>query len=148
VLFARDRELNLVWMFFYFSKLLSFALSPLTWVFALLLAAWASGREPARRAKLLAAAVILLYCCSNSFIVDECFRAWEPVTEDHDLLNTRYDGAIILGGLGDIDLRLKKINFSTAADRLFQMLPLYQNGRVKKIIFTGGSGSIEFPEKR
>jgi len=94
------------------------------------------------------AALVVLYLCCNSFLVDECFRAWEPVTPDYDLMSTRYQGAIVLGGIGDIDLRLQKINFSTSGDRLFQTLPLYYKGRIQKIIFTGGSGSIEFPEKR
>ncbi len=101
-----------------------------------------------RAKKLRIAAVLVLYLFSNSFLVDELYRAWEPVTPDYDLMNTKYEGAIILGGIGDIDLRLKKINFSYGADRLFQPLALYHQGRVKRLIFTGGSGSIEFPEKR
>ena len=35
-----------------------------------------------------------------------------------------------------------------SGDRLFQTIRLYKMGRIDKIIFTGGSGSIEFPEKR
>lgn len=101
-----------------------------------------------RAKKLRIASVLVLYLFSNSFLVDELYRAWEPVTPDYDLMKTKYDGAIILGGIGDIDLRLKKINFSYGADRLLQPLALYHKGRVKRLIFTGGSGSIEFPEKR
>ena len=123
-------------MFFYASKLLGFVLSPLVWVVALLLAA-VMVKEQARARKLALAALLVLYLFSNPFFVDECFRMWEPVTEDHDLQKTSYDGAIILGGLGDIDLRLKKINFGLGADRLFQMLPFYHEKRLKKIIFTG-----------
>ena len=134
-------------MFFYLSKLLSVVLSPLLWGMALLAAALATDRER-RRKKLLWAAVIVLYLTSNSFLVDECFRHWEPVTRDHDTAATQYAGAVVLGGLGDIDLRLKKINFGMSGDRLFQTLPLYYTGKIKLLIFTGGSGSIEFPEKR
>jgi uncharacterized SAM-binding protein YcdF (DUF218 family) len=63
-------------------------------------------------------------------------------------MTTKYDGAIILGGIGDIDMRLQKINFGWSGDRLFQMLPYYHNKRIKTIVFTGGSGRIEFPEKK
>jgi uncharacterized SAM-binding protein YcdF (DUF218 family) len=80
--------------------------------------------------------------------VDECFRHWEPVTPDYDLMKTKYEGAIILGGIGSIDQRLQKINFGWGADRLFQLLPYYHQGRIKKIIFTGGSGSVEFPKDK
>ncbi|WP_317899277.1 YdcF family protein [Aurantibacillus circumpalustris] len=116
------------------------------WVFILLAYSFKTKKE-GRAKKLRIIAVVVLYVCSNAFIIDECFRAWEPVTPDLDLMNTKYEGAIVLGGIGDIDLRLKKINFGHSGDRLFQTLPLYYKGRIKKIIFTGGSGSIEFPEK-
>ena len=134
-------------MFFYISKILEFLLSPLVWTFGLLLCSLViSDERSARRIRIFS--IILLYLCCNSFIVDECFRRWEPVTKDHDLLADQYEGAIILGGVGEIDLRLQKISFGRSGDRLFQALPLYYNGKVKRLIFTGGSGSIEFPEKR
>ena len=80
--------------------------------------------------------------------MDEFYRWWEPVTEDHDLLQTKYDGAIVLGGIGSIDERLQKINFGESVDRLLQMLPYYHNGRIKRILFTSGSGSVEFPHHK
>jgi uncharacterized SAM-binding protein YcdF (DUF218 family) len=134
-------------MFFYFSKILAFIISPLVWFFALMIYSFFTKIE-GRARKLRITAVVLLYVCSNAFLVDECFRAWEPVTPDHDLTTTKYEAAIVLGGIGDIDLRLKKINFGPSSDRLFQTLALYHQGRIKKIIFTGGSGSIEFPDKK
>ncbi len=134
-------------MFFYLSKLLAFLLSPTVWVIALLTYSLFTKVE-GRARKLRISALILLYLCSNAFLVDECFRAWEPVTEDYDLGKQKYEGAIVLGGIGNVDLRLEKINFSYSGDRLFQMLPYYHQGRIKKLIFTGGSGSIEFPDKR
>lgn len=117
------------------------------WIFLLLVGSFLTKIET-RAKKIRIAALVILYICSNSFIVDECFRQWEPVTRDYDLMAAKYDGAIVLGGIGQIDMRLEKINFGTSGDRLFQVLPYYFNGRIKKIIFTGGSGSIEFPEKK
>ncbi|MCW3075518.1 MAG: hypothetical protein JWO32_127 [Bacteroidetes bacterium] len=116
------------------------------WIFILLICSFITKIE-GRAKKLRFSAILILYLCSNSFIVDECFRQWEPVTPDYDLQTTKYEGAIVLGGIGQIDTRLQKINFGWSSDRLFQILPYYYNGRIKKIIFTGGSGSIEFPEK-
>lgn len=134
-------------MFFYLSKLIAFLFSPLVWVAALLIWSMITKIDRrARRLRIIALAVLLV--CSNSFVVDECFRAWEPVTPDYDTMSTKYDGAIVLGGIGSVDLRQEKINFGWSGDRLFQVLPLYKSGRIGKIIFTGGSGSIEFPEKR
>lgn len=134
-------------MFFYLSKLIAFLISPLVWVFILLLYSFFTKIEKrARRLRITAVAVLFL--CSNPFLVDECFRMWEPVTPDLDLMTTTYDGAIVLGGIGDVDMRLQKLNFGWSGDRLFQTLQLYHKGRIRRIIFTGGSGSIEFPEKR
>ncbi|MCC6370329.1 MAG: YdcF family protein [Bacteroidia bacterium] len=134
-------------MFFFLSKLIGFVFSPIVWIVALLLYSFKTKIETRAR-KLRITALSALYLCCNSFFVDECFRLWEPVTPDYDLMTTKYQGAIVLGGIGDIDLRLEKINFGYSGDRLFQTLPLYHKGRIQKIIFTGGSGSIEFPEKK
>ncbi len=134
-------------MFFYLSKLLSFLISPLVWVFGLLVYSFIT-KEEKRAKKLRITCLIVLYLTSNSFLVDECFRAWEPTTEDYEANIKIYEGAIILGGIGDIDLRMQKINFGISGDRLFQTLPLYYSGKINKLIFTGGSGSIEFPEKK
>jgi len=119
----------------------------MVWIVAMLLFSLFLKNEK-RAKKLRVAAVLMLLICSNSFLVDECFRKWEPVTPDHDLMDTKYEGAIVLGGIGEVDLRLKKISFGWGGDRLFQTLALYHKGRIKKIIFTGGSGSIEFPDKK
>ncbi|MBL7917575.1 MAG: YdcF family protein [Bacteroidia bacterium] len=132
-------------MFFYLSKLLAFLLSPLVWIVGLLVYSFFT-KIDSRAKKLRLTSLILLYLCTNSFLVDECFRAYETVTPDYDLMNTHYKGAIVLGGISEIDLRLQKVNFKYSGDRLFQALRLYKLNRVDKIIFTGGSGSIEFPE--
>lgn len=134
-------------MFFIISKLLGFILSPLVWVFALLIYSFFTKIE-IRAKKLRIASLIIIFITGNSFLVDELFRAYETTTIDHDLTQTHYGGAIVLGGIGDIDLRQNKIDFKMSGDRLFQTLRLYKLGRIDKIIFTGGSGSIEFPEKR
>ncbi len=134
-------------MFFYLSKLLTFLFSPVVWVVALLLYSFFSKTEKrAKKSRIIG--LVILYLCTNSFLVDELFRAYETVTPDYDFMDTRYKAAVVLGGIGEVDVRLKKINFKTSADRLFQTLRLYKLKRIEKIIFTGGSGSIEFPEKK
>lgn len=134
-------------MFFIISKLLGFLISPIIWVFALLIYSFFTKIE-SRAKKLRISAIVIIFLTGNSFIVDELFRAYETTTIDHDLAKTHYSGAIVLGGIGDVDLRQKKIDFKMSSDRLFQTIRLYKMGRIDKIIFTGGSGSIEFPEKR
>lgn len=134
-------------MFFFLSKVLTFLLNPLVWFFALMLWFYKSKNER-RRKKVFISALVILYLCTNSFVVDELARAWEPVTPDYYLSNEQYDVAIVLGGIGRIDERQKRFDFTYSGDRLFQTLELYHRDRVKKIMFTGGSGSIRYPEHK
>lgn len=134
-------------MFFFLSKVLTFLLNPLVWFFALMVGAYFSKNEK-RRKKVFIGGLILLYLCTNSFLIDELARAWEPETPDYYISNEKYDVAIILGGIGRIDERQKRFDFTYSGDRLFQTLELYHRGRVGKILFTGGSGSLRFPEHK
>jgi uncharacterized SAM-binding protein YcdF (DUF218 family) len=133
-------------MFFYISKILGFMISPMVWVFALLIWSFITKIE-SKAKKLRIIALTFLYICSNSFIVDELFRWYEPAPPDFDYTK-KYTGAIVLGGIGSIDMRLQKIDFRHSVDRLLQPLPLVYTNNIEKIIFTGGSGSIESPEKK
>src|SRR4051812_33547020 len=83
-------------MFFYLSKLLAFIISPIVWIFGLLLYSFFTKNEK-RAKRLRISAILILYICSNPFLVDEAFRAWEPVTPDWDLMDTKYEAAIVLG---------------------------------------------------
>lgn len=133
-------------MFFIFSKILAFLISPLTWVFALFLAAFFI-KDKLRQKKLCISAIVLLYIFSNPFLVDEAMRHWEVTTPD--LKSTqKYEYAIVLGGMSWYDARQDKPQFLRSADRLFQVLPLVGSKQIKKIIITSGSGSISHPEEK
>ena len=133
-------------MFFIFSKILAFLISPLIWVFALFLLAL-FGKDKTRKKKLYIASAIILYVFSNSFLVDEAMRAWEVTTPDLKPTQ-KYEYAILLGGMIRYDARQARPQFLRSADRLFQVLPLLGNKQVKKVIITGGSGSINHPEEK
>lgn len=134
-------------MFFFLSKVLTFLISPLVWFFALMIWSYKT-KDESKRKKLFFSALALLYLCTNSFLMDEVARAWEPVTPDYYMTNEKYDVAIVLGGIGRIDERQKRFDFGYSGDRLFQTLELYHRGRVKQILFSGGSGSIRYPEHK
>jgi uncharacterized SAM-binding protein YcdF (DUF218 family) len=127
-------------MFFIVSKILYFIISPIVWVFSLLLLAIFKKRF---RNKMLLIATCLLYLFSNSFLLEEVNRWWEiPATRYQDL--KQYDAGIVLGGMLDYDMDYHRIQFQRSADRLFQAIELYKRGDIKKIFYVGGSGSIEF----
>lgn len=70
---------------------------------------------------------------------------WEmPFTRYEDLKT--YDAGIVMGGIVTYNDEHNRIQFLRGADRLFQAIDLYKMGKIKKIIFTGGSGFILYPE--
>ena len=134
-------------MFFILSKILAFIIAPYTWLFLGLLyilkKVW---HTPFK--KWVLALTIFMYVVSNSFLIDEVVRAWEYCDDDIYLKDTKYDVAIILGGMGRVDERQNRFDFGFSGDRLFQTLELYHQKRVNKLLITGGSGSISHPEHR
>lgn len=134
-------------MFFVLSKILQFVISPIVWVFCLLI--WALlTKNPKRRRNLLLTSVLLLYLFSNSFLLDEVMRVWEMpqlISDGYRIENNNktYDYAIVLGGVTTYyDKKNEQIGFNRSVDRLMQAVKLYKKGKVKKIIFTGGDGSV------
>jgi len=132
-------------MFFLLSKILAFIIVPYTWVFIgfiyVLKKVW---HTPFK--KMVLGLAIFTYVISNSFLTDEIIRTWEYCDDDIYLKNTKYDLAIVLGGMGRIDERQNRFDFTNSGDRLFQTLELYCKKRVHKLLITGGSGSINNPK--
>ncbi|MGZ4118140.1 MAG: YdcF family protein, partial [Bacteroidia bacterium] len=127
-------------MFFIFSKLLSFIITPIIWIIILFVISIYSKKER-RRKRSFAWALGLLLFFSNSFIFDECIRMWEIPATKYENLKV-YDAGIVLGGMAAYDQSFQRAQFYRGADRLIQAVELYRKGIIKKIIFTGGSGSI------
>jgi uncharacterized SAM-binding protein YcdF (DUF218 family) len=129
-------------MFFILSKVLNFLLMPLTWVVVALLYC-VLGKNPKRQRKVLITTLVGLYILCNSFLANEVMHAWEVPAVAEDKLET-YDAGIVLSGMLTYDMTLKKYQFSRGSDRLLQALILYKKKKIKKIVFTGGSGSITY----
>ncbi len=134
-------------MFFFLSKILAFIIAPYTWLFFgliyLLKKVW---NTPFK--KWVLGLTVFMYVISNSFLIDEVVRAWEYCDDDIYLKDTKYDIAIVLGGMGRIDERQQRFDFGFSGDRLFQTLELYHQKRVGKLLISGGSGSISNPNHR
>ncbi len=127
-------------MFFILSKILFFLIKPYFWFFGLLIFSFFI-KNKKRRKRLRIGVLIGIYIFSNSFFFDECMRAWEIKALPEKCVNN-YDYAIVLGGMMTYDPELQRINFNSGIDRLLQTIDLYKKEKVKKIIITGGSGSI------
>lgn len=85
---------------------------------------------------------VFTYLLSNSFITEEVIRKWEtPVTPVKQIQYT-FDVGIVLGGFSSFDTTINRLQFHRSGDRMWQALYLYKTGKVKKLLITGGSGSL------
>lgn len=114
---------------------------PLTWILFLLLLAVFTKREKRRRLLLIASTILLLFF-TNPFLVNEAWLLWEqPPTPLKNLKS--YDAAIILTGItNQAKTPHDRIYTARGADRALHPLQLYKQGKIKKIIISGGSGSL------
>lgn len=133
-------------MFFIASKVLSFICQPIVWVFVLALMALFH-RQAKKRRRYLIASIFILYVFSNQVIFHEFSTAWGMDEVPKSQLKEKYAVAIVLGGLVSINPKREQIEFQSNADRILQVLPLYEEGRVDKILLSGGSGRLIAKEK-
>ncbi|MFC1733882.1 YdcF family protein [candidate division KSB1 bacterium] len=133
-------------MFFFISKVLSFLISPITWIIVLMIIA-VFQKSKKRLKRLILISIIICYFFSNSFIATECIRLWEVPVSKEEQLDTHYEIGIVLGG-GMItnDKDNNRLAFRINVDRMLQAVDLYYKGIVKKILISGGAGSLIYPE--
>jgi uncharacterized SAM-binding protein YcdF (DUF218 family) len=134
-------------MFFILSKILSFLFTPIIWIVGLLLFSLFS-KNAQRKKRSLVTAVILLILLSNAFLFDECMRLWEVPAARYSELKPQYEAGIILSGVLSYDHSFDRLQFNRRNDRLMQAIELYKTGRIKKLFFTGGSGSLVHRDKK
>lgn len=129
-------------MYFLISKIISFFLKPVIWIFLCLLCSFFSKDKKIVR-KYSIFSLLILFVFTQPLIFRYLGATWEyPPTSMHNLPN--YDYAIVLGGIQDfaiskVDDRLLSPNTS---GRLTTTVELYHLGKIKKIIITGGDAAI------
>lgn len=131
-------------MFFLLSKLLAFIITPIIWIIMLFAFALFSKNEERKRKGLKWGFILLLFF-SNAFIFNEFVRLWEyPATEYENV--EAHSVGIVLGGMSSYDPSIQRPQFYRGVDRLLQAIELYRLGKIRKIVFTGGSGTILHPD--
>ena len=128
-------------MFFILSKLAYFLTTPLVWIFILCIIALCLKNKKTAR-KLCITAGVLLLVLSNPFLAYKATKAYETAPINAHTITEPYEYALVLGGFTDYDASVDRVVFQSSSDRLWQTLWLYQQGKVKKIILSGGEGRI------
>ena len=126
-------------MFFIISKIFGYFISPIIWISILVGIALFAKKTRLRR-KSLTAAFIILIVFSNSFLITKIVGLWivNPVK-----ISNNYDVGIVLGGRTvTYDQEYNRLSYHGTIDRLLQAVDLYEKGKIKKILITGGSASL------
>ena len=121
-------------MFFILSKILDFILQPICWIFILLVFAYNSRFSK----RFIAITIGLLLLLTNGWFVNQCYLAYESPQKQ---INQTYQWCIILGG----GMMRSGEGYRTGetADRFIQPLLLYKQGKIKKLLITGGNVNIK-----
>jgi uncharacterized SAM-binding protein YcdF (DUF218 family) len=135
-------------VFFILSKIFDFITNPVFWVLLCLALALFLKKDRIRR-KMLWAAFLMLLFFSNPWITNKVLRSWEVHPFNAARITEPYDVGIVLGGsMRYYDNESKRVVYGTSVDRLLQAIKLYHDGKIKKILLSGGSGFIMYPEWR
>ncbi|MCL2327503.1 MAG: YdcF family protein [Bacteroidetes bacterium] len=128
-------------MFFYLSKLAYFLTTPIVWIFILcIIALCLRNKKTAKKLFIIAGALLILF--TNPFLASQVTKAYEYAPINARTMTPQYKYALVLGGFTDYDKSVDRIVFQNSSDRLWQALWLYKQGKVKKIILSGGEGRI------
>lgn len=126
-------------MFFILSKILAFVLKPLNLLAFTAIAAWWTKSERQRRRR-LALLLFLFFVFTNKVLVNWAASAWEIGYTSVESIETPYEVGILLGGYANFKAQGPVQNFARPGNRLTTALQLYQQGKIKRILLSGGSG--------
>lgn len=126
-------------MFFIFSKLLYFLLIPFNWIIILLISIYCiKSAKQKRRLAIITVLITLLF--TNPWLYKTANKYWQADFKELSAIKN-YELGILLTGMVQFDTKDRGF-FGSAADRFIQTATLYHTGKIKKILVTGGSGSL------
>ncbi|MBP9214360.1 MAG: YdcF family protein [Chitinophagaceae bacterium] len=126
-------------MFFIFSKILLFLLQPFYWM-VICLVLYRKLKKPNVKKRFLIAAISIFIVFSNYWLYNTCVLAWQPKAAPIEH-KQQYELGIVLGGMTKSDKHGNSF-FAPTSDRFLQTCKLYHTGIIKKILISGGDGSL------
>lgn len=125
-------------MFFLLSKILSFLIKPIGLIFISLVLIWKNRNSKRLKAYILGSG-LLLYTLSNELIINELSLFYEYPSIARSEIKTHDIGIVLTGGLmNEEKAPVENLYLGSHADRFAQALLLYKEGKIKKILITGG----------
>lgn len=122
---------------FFLAKLSQLLINPNTWLVILLIWIYFT-KNHQRKKKLSIITVLSFILLTNGALYKTIMHAWLPAPVT---LNKQYEAGIVLSGMAGFDNKGNGY-FGYSGDRFIQTLKLYNQGFIKKIIISGGDGSL------
>ncbi|MEP0367165.1 MAG: YdcF family protein [Cyclobacteriaceae bacterium] len=128
-------------MFFVISKVLNFVTAPLTWIVAGFLVGVFK-----KKPWMIHISLVVLIVLSNPLLSRIALEKWQYPPVDKANLQL-FDVAIVLTGMTKTNMsQADQLHFSDGADRMTEAIDLYKIGNVRKILISGGSGTLLYDE--
>jgi len=130
-------------MYRIFSTIVSLIIAPENWLIALVVW-WVLSKSAVVKKRLMTVMVVLILIFGNDVLYNKLANAWQPklVTLPD---SASYEAGIVLGGSSSFD-KYRNGYLNAAADRFVEICVLYKTGKIKKIIISGGSNSLNGPK--
>ena len=129
-------------MFFVLSKTLQYLIFPLTLFFLVMIATFLFYHRKHARA-IFGAMIVSLYMLCMPITSDSLLGWLESARPPSDILAQKYDVAVVLTGMLDIELSEKEnLEFGEGVDRILAGIFVVRRGIADKLLITGGSGSL------
>jgi len=127
-------------MFFVLSKVLGVLAKPFSWLVLLLIVALFVRKS--RKKYWIGAALLLAVLFSNDAVLYYAAGWWQKAPYAAEKIEEPCDYGVLLTGTGSYSEKHQSFFFSEASDRFIQTVRLYQQGYIRKILITGGSGQV------
>ena len=134
-------------MFFYLSKILAFALSPLLWIITAMALAIILKNGKTKRTLAWTTLLLLLFF-SNQWLFRMGAGVLEVPATPSTTLTDNIEIAVIAGGTASWHEPAQRVRFNQSADRLWQGIDLLKQGKVERLVFTGGTADLKQEKKR
>jgi uncharacterized SAM-binding protein YcdF (DUF218 family) len=129
-------------MFFVLSKILFFIIQPIMWLIGLL--SWAFfTKNDVKKRKILRGVFFMTVVLTNPFLMNQTYKLYETPVVPISSLRDTFDIAIVLGGFSNFNTTANdRLNFGPSVNRLTDAIDLYKKGLVRKLLISGGDGSL------
>ena len=133
-------------MFFILSKIISWVILPINQILlALGLSAFLKSHQWKKVFRYVFISTLVVY--TSPLTSHFALHLWEVPAISNQSIDKAYDVGIVLTGMTNMRaLPTDRPHFGEAADRIIDAITLYKEGKIKKLLISGGSGHLLYPD--